>query len=257
MATEETREKILDAAERLFAAQGFGATSLRTVINEANVNLAAVHYHFGSKEALIRAVFARRLEPLNDDRLRRLETLEAGAPQRRVEVEDLLDAFLRPALVLAGERDGQTPLLTQLLGRLHGESAAELRTLVYDQFAEVGRRYVDAFARSLPELPAEDLYTRFHFVVGTMASCFADPQRLDWLSGGVVSARDIDALVARMVRFLAAGLRASTDAPEHTLARADTCGGRRSAASTPQRPRASTTLRSRANARRPRIVEPS
>jgi AcrR family transcriptional regulator len=247
MATIETRERILDAAERLFASQGFAATSLRTVITEADVNLAAIHYHFGSKDALIRAVFARRLGPLNAERLRLLDELEA-APGRGLAVEDILRAFIRPALMLACDGDPGAPLLMLLLGRLHSEPGHDLRALVYDQFVDVSRRFIDALGRSLPELPLDELYTRFHFVVGTMASCFADPQRLEHLSSGRVDARDTDALIARMIRFLAAGLRAP-GVPSTASARADATsaeatgrdGGRRGAGLRTARTRAAAT----------------
>jgi AcrR family transcriptional regulator len=206
MATSETRERILDAAERLFASQGFAATSLRTVITDAGVNLAAIHYHFGSKEALIRAVFARRLEPLNAERLRRLDLLEAGGGP--VSMEDLLETFIRPAVVLAEEQIEGIPLITLMLSRMHTEPGHDLRSLVYEQFEHVSKRFIDAFGKNLPGLPLEELYTRFHFVIGTMASSFADPQRLDFLSSGRVDRHDVEALITRMIVFLSAAMRA-------------------------------------------------
>src|SRR6185295_619338 len=99
--TTDTREALLDAAEGLFAEHGIQASSLRAITQRAGANLAAVHYHFGSKEGLVRAVFSRRLKPLNEERLRRLEACDLEAADA---VEQVLDAFLAPLLRLSRER---------------------------------------------------------------------------------------------------------------------------------------------------------
>src|SRR5437867_6100600 len=98
MVSLASKERILDVAERLFAERGFAATSLRNITAEAAVNLAAVHYHFGSKDELIEAVFARRLGPLNRERLRLLEACRAAAGGGSPSVEELLEALIAPAL---------------------------------------------------------------------------------------------------------------------------------------------------------------
>ena len=96
MERSDTRTKLLDTAERLFAEKGIHATSLRNIITEAGANLAAVHYHFGSKDALVREVFARRIRPVNEKRIMRLEELEkeGGTP----DLEALIRAFVEPAV---------------------------------------------------------------------------------------------------------------------------------------------------------------
>ena len=73
MSQPDTKQRILDVAERLFATRGFHATSLRAITRAAEVNLAAVNYHFGSKDALLEAVMLRRLGPLNEIRQARLD----------------------------------------------------------------------------------------------------------------------------------------------------------------------------------------
>src|SRR5579872_5159399 len=113
----DTKEKLLNTAERLFGDQGFAATSLRQIIAEAGVNLAAVHYHFGSKEDLLDAVVVRKLEPINAERLALLDKAIGAAGRHRVATEAFLDAFLRPAVMRAGEDPG----FCKLMGRLHGE----------------------------------------------------------------------------------------------------------------------------------------
>ena len=107
MARADTKERILDAAEHLFAERGVDGASLRAVTREAHVNLAAVHYHFGSKEGLLEAVVARRIGPINQDRLKGLEELEAAAQGAPIPVEDLLRVFLAPPLRLVATEEGE------------------------------------------------------------------------------------------------------------------------------------------------------
>jgi AcrR family transcriptional regulator len=208
VATADTKERILDAAEALFARQGFAATSLRNVIAEAGVNLAAIHYHFGSKEGLIRALLARRFAPLNAERLRLLADYERTTAARSPSVDALLEMFIRPALPLAGAKAGGLPLLGSLLGRLHSEPGSQLRELLREQFAEVSERYAAALGKALPHLPTEEVYCRFHFVIGAMASMLGDPERLEFISHGTIDASEMETIVAYLMTFLAAALNA-------------------------------------------------
>jgi AcrR family transcriptional regulator len=208
MATVDTRLKILDAAERLFAAHGFAATSLREVTGAAEVNLAAVNYHFGSKEALISAVFGRRLDPLNEERLRLLDEIEAAACDRRPPLDRILETLIRPAVGRFRPGSPDTALLARLLGRVHNSEEPLVRSLVFEQFEGTTRRYLDVLARVLPHLDHAELVTRFHFLIGAMASSFVDAGRLTHLSRGTVDPTDMDTVVARLVTFLSAGLSA-------------------------------------------------
>src|SRR3954463_9505406 len=96
-----TKTRILDAGERLFVEHGFEATSLRQLTAAAAVNLAAVHYHFGSKEELFQAVLTRRLDPMNVERIALLERVEREAGGKPATCEKVLFAMLAPALRLA------------------------------------------------------------------------------------------------------------------------------------------------------------
>src|SRR5271156_1030141 len=113
----DTRQKLLDTAERMFAEQGYGAVSLRQIIAEAEVNLAAIHYHFGSKEELLDAVILRKAGPVNERRMAELERAEAEAGEKGPGVEALLGAFLRPMADQAAEH----PEFSRVMGRLHSE----------------------------------------------------------------------------------------------------------------------------------------
>ncbi len=157
----ETQMRILDAAEALFIDQGFVATSVRAIASRAGVNLAAVHYHFGSKEGLLGAAFHRRVEPLNATRIEALDALEAHASVPTV--RDLMRAFLEP---LAGV-DPESAL-PRLVGRLYGEPDSVARPLVQREFSEIAERFYVALRATLPEVAPEVVRWRFHFVVGAM-----------------------------------------------------------------------------------------
>lgn len=203
-----TKERILDAAEQLFAECGFAATSLRTITAAAQVNLAAVNYHFHSKEALIRAVFARRLDLVNQQRLQLLEACQQGAGKGPPPLEEVLEAFFGPALRL-GRGLAQSGINFQrLMGRMYAEPGEHFRSLLQEQFKEVAVRFRAALRRALPELPSVELYWRVHFMIGAMAHTLAGVDYLQFVSEGQCDPSDVEGTIHRLVVFLAAGLRA-------------------------------------------------
>lgn len=213
MGSPDTQTRILDAAEKLFAEKGFAATSLRGLTRTAQVNLAAVHYHFGSKEELLRATFERRIGPVNAERLRRLDDLEAR-PGAGPSVEDLLAAFLAPALALADSPDEGAHAFLRLVGRLNAEPTAYGEWLM-EVFAEIERRFLPAFQGALPHLDRASLLWRLHFVIGTMCIALTDGERLVRISRGLCDPTDGETLLRHLVTFTAAGLRAPI--PGHGL----------------------------------------
>lgn len=207
MSRAETQERILDAAERLFAERGVDGSSLRAVTRQAEVNLAAVHYHFGSKEALLEAVMARRIEPINQARLKHLEELSGAAQGNRIPIEDLLRAFLEPALQLV-TREERGLLFAQMLCRAYWEAGEAFRDAVVSQFSEVAERFGAALATSLAPLPANDVLVRFQYMLGVMIHELADPHRLRRDGPFAVPEADAETRLVRLVAFLAAGFRA-------------------------------------------------
>jgi len=159
----DTKQKILDPAERVFAQQGYAATSLRQIIAQAGVNLAAIHYHFGSKEELLDGVLLRKVTQMNDRRLGLLAAHEAEAGAGRLEVEKVLDAFLTPIVEMVGEH----PDFVRLMGRLMAES--ELPEAVLKYFQPILDRFTAALTRALPDLPPAELAWRMQFVMGAVA----------------------------------------------------------------------------------------
>jgi len=164
-----TKERILDTAERLFADHGFTATSLRDITNEAEVNLAAVNYHFGSKEALLLAVLERAWSPINRARLDRLDALEQDTAGASIPTESLVRAFLTPLFEKWCEWGESEPKFLRLVGRMHGEVDPKLRAKFIEPFEQVFLRFSAAFQRSLPKLDATEVHWRVLFLVGSMA----------------------------------------------------------------------------------------
>lgn len=203
----DTKVRILDAAERLFAASGFAGTSLRSITAEARANLAAVNYHFGSKDDLIRSVFARRLTPLNSERLRLLDDLETEAGAESPDLEAIIRAFLTPALRLAGTSPARRVVMG-LLGQAMSQPDEKIRRLFITQFSEVGRRFQAALSRAVPFLSAEEIFWRLMFMVGAMVHSMNISESLEEFSGGLCHSRDANSIVERLVPFVTAGMRA-------------------------------------------------
>jgi len=157
----DTRQRILDASERLFSERGFSGTSLRAIAEDGGVNLAAANYHFGSKQQLLETVFLRCVAPINSERLRRLDELEAQ-PQAP-SVADIVRAFVEPNLPL-----GARSSLPALLAKLFAEPKELSVPLLEQAFGQVGRRFFAAVQRLLPNVTATHLRWRFHFLVGAM-----------------------------------------------------------------------------------------
>ena len=204
---KNTKSKILRAAERLFARQGFSATSVRMITAEAQVNLAAIHYHFGSKDRLIAELLSRRLAPLNQERLARLEASEAQAGSKPPPLEKVLEAFVAPPLLLSRDPKRGGVRFMRLLGRAFSEPEEKIRDILYSQFTEVAQGFTAALARILHHLSQEELFWRFHFMIGAMAhtmNVIADTRAIAQISRVEVTS-DVEMVIARLVPFLAEG----------------------------------------------------
>lgn len=205
----DTRERILLAAEEEFMARGYATASLRTITARAGVNLAAVNYHFGSKEALIREVFARHLGPLNQARiayLTRLETEAGGAP---LPPGKIIEAMVAPAMQLSRDPLRRGARFLRLLGRALSEPADGMREVLPAQYREVVLRFKAALTRALPELPEAELVWRMHFMFGAMSYAMAGNDALQLIATcEVEGGDDPGAIIARLLPFLTAGLQA-------------------------------------------------
>jgi AcrR family transcriptional regulator len=197
-----TKERILTAAEALFAQRGFEGASLRQLTAAAGVNLAAVNYHFGSKDNLVEEVFKRRLDQLN---ARRLTALKQVTGQPGATLEDVLAAFIRPALDLS--HDGGGSLFMRVLARAFAEHDDSLRKFLSENYGHVMRQFTAEIARLLPNLSKEELYWRIDLVTGALThamSGFGIIQR----KSDVSETTHREQTAAHLIRFSAAGLRA-------------------------------------------------
>jgi AcrR family transcriptional regulator len=182
---------------------GFEGTSMRHLTSRAGVNLAAVNYHFGSKHALIEAVFRRRLDPMNAERIAALERLEDLSP------ESIIRAFVGPSLRLIEDAKGGGRNFIRLLGRTYTEPAKTVRALIGQMYAPAMERYKKALERALPQMPADELVWRMHFMFGTLAYTLAATDTVQLIAGCKPEDRyDARLLEERLTAFLTAGLHA-------------------------------------------------
>jgi AcrR family transcriptional regulator len=204
--TNGTKARILDAAEALFMEHGFEATSMRAITAEADVNLAAVNYHFGSKEELFEAVLTRRLDPMNQQRVELLERLQARS-DAPLPCDRILLALFVPALRMARDpaRGGKNFL--RLLGRAYADPAPFIRRFLAEQYAGMIGRFKAAFARALPELSPRELSWRLHFIMGALSYTLAGTDALKLIAElNPVDAGNDELLLRRLAPFLLAGL---------------------------------------------------
>lgn len=205
----ETKRRLLDAAERLFAERGFQGASLRAITRTAGVSVSAANYHFGSKESLLRATLRRRVEPVIQRRLERLDAVEAAAGDRPPPLESILEAFVIPTLEARTASLDGAARYRQVAARLFADPPELVAALARELFGPINERFTSALARALPDRDPDAVATAFHFTVGVVVHLIgghldAGPGGdgpLGRLSGGELS--------ERMVSYAAAGLRAA------------------------------------------------
>ena len=198
-----TKDRILSAAEGLFAQFGFSGTSLRQVTSQADVNIAAVNYHFGSKENLINEVFRRRLDELSEKRLAALRQALESSPGQ---LDALLAAFIEPALALTLDRHGGSAFV-RVLARAYAEKNERLRKFLSDNYGHVLRQFSKAIGACVPDLGKEELYWRLDFVSGALTYAMAD-FGLIRRPASMSEKTHCQRACAALIRFASAGLRA-------------------------------------------------
>ncbi len=197
--TVDTRAALLDAAEALFATQGYDATSIREITRRADVNVAAAHYHFGSKEALLRGVTDRVVGPLNE---RRFELLDAVVATDRPTLAQAVEAFVRPDVEAIQRLGSRGPMVAHLLGRVYADRTPWIREMTTEQFGAAGERFLPVFAELVPHLSADRLAWRMQRVVAVIVDLFAS-----WPAQAVTDA-EADRVVADLAAFLTGALAA-------------------------------------------------
>jgi AcrR family transcriptional regulator len=211
----DTRERLLDAAEQIFAERGFEGASMRAVTQAAGVSVSAANYHFGSKEALLRETLLRRVRPLNERRLARLDALEAEAGGRPLELETIVEAFLRPVFEEHAASIDATTRFRQVAARIYSDPPDVVAAMKRELFGPIVTRFVVALAAALPEKSREEIELGFQLTVGVMVHV---------ISGHLVTVATAEkdacecwtsrlsneSVLQQMITYVAAGLRAGS-----------------------------------------------
>ncbi len=193
----ETKQKILDTAERLFGKYGYSATSLRHIISEAGVNLASIHYHFGSKQDLLDQVILRKAGPMNERRLKLLDQFEAEAAPGPASVEQIMEAFVRPAIMVE-----KSPEFLKLMGRMYAEGL--MPEVAQRHFQPMIVRFLSSLSRALPGMRQKEMLWKAHFAIGAIAHTLAAPPETLPEAG-----QESPSVVSKMlVAFISCGFRA-------------------------------------------------
>ncbi|WP_042012904.1 TetR/AcrR family transcriptional regulator [Aeromonas fluvialis] len=216
MSKIDTKNRILDAAEVLFAERGFADTSLRLITSEADVNLASVNYHFGSKKELIQAVLDRYLSLFMPDLDARLRVL---MEQDQLTLLQLFESFVEPLMKLSAVRANGPAIFMQLLGRGYIDSQGHLRRFITTHYGPILQRITQAISKANPELSPADLFWRLHFTLGTVVFTMASADALrDIALADFGQQLDVEGLVRNVIPYLASGVGAPVESTRQPLA---------------------------------------
>ncbi|MBK1883834.1 TetR family transcriptional regulator [Luteolibacter pohnpeiensis] len=201
------KARLLEAAEKLFAEHGFEGVSVRDITKEASANVAAVNYHFGSRDGLVRAVVTKYVAPIHEERFLRLEEVEKKFGDNPVPVEDLLVAFVGPLLEQVRKTEGSSRLFGKILGRVFsvpGNTSREVDT----GFDGLTVKFARALVKSVPYLSLDDAMWRLNLSVGAMTHVLIQSETPHRALRGYDSADDaVDEGIDHFIRFASAGIR--------------------------------------------------
>ncbi len=215
-AVADTKTRILDAAEALFVAGGFDALSMRQITTAAQVNLAAVNYHFGSKDALIQAVLSRQLDVLHEARTAMLDKLESTL-SAKLQCEHVLVAMFLPAVRISRSDAPHADRYLQFLGRAYTDPSPVVRDFIDGHYLHTLARFFQAFQKTLPELTIDDLAFRLHFAMGALAGILAGGNTQRLLNEFTQGQGDEESfLLTRLITLMTAALRAPLPGPTDT-----------------------------------------
>ena len=207
---QETSEKLIAAGERLFAEHGYRGVSVRMIAAAAGVNWSLLGYYFRGKEGLLSEVYRRHCGELNSARMHLLQEIRANG--RKPALEEILSAFVRPALAVAQSDDGQAAFI-RLRAILAAENSALLDKLVAENFDVSSTTFIDALRECLPDLTRDEILWRFHFMLGTIYYTASGPHRIREFSNGRCDPADIEENLRQLIPFLTAAFHAPSVKP--------------------------------------------
>jgi AcrR family transcriptional regulator len=209
----DTRERLLDAAEQIFAERGFEGASMRAVTQAAGASVSAANYHFGSKEALLRETLLRRVGPLNERRIARLDALEEDANGRPLELETIVEAFLRPVFEEHAASIDATARFRQVAARIYSDPPGVVSAMKRELFGPIVTRFVKALTAALPEKSREEIELGFQLTVGVMVHVISGhlvtvPGQEEGECDCWTARLSDESVLQQMIAYVVAGLRA-------------------------------------------------
>jgi len=206
----ETRETVLNTAERLFAERGIDGVSIRDITTKAKVNLAAINYHFGSKQELVKAVFKRRLVPLEQRRGELLKAAErkASTEGRGLKLEEVLTALILP-MVEQGFGGRGDKVFFRLIGRCFSETNRDVDSLLRDFIERARKSFDPALLKADKSLKKSELFWKINFLMGAVHHSLLVCGGPNWLPSQYEEPIGADAYLHRLISFVAAGFRES------------------------------------------------
>lgn len=210
MANGNTVDKILDAAQELFAERGFAETSLRMITSKAEVNLAAVNYHFGSKEALIQATFARFLTPFSREFREQLERYVSQVGEENVDIAHMIAVLAASAQVVAERHQQDVSVFMRLMGLAYAQAQGHLREYLKQHYSDVFKPFMRLLKTSCPEMKPIEWFWRIHFVLGTLAFIMSSVDSLQAMAANDLSVdSQFQDMIGYLATFVSAGLQAA------------------------------------------------
>jgi AcrR family transcriptional regulator len=204
----DTKDKILDAAERLFADHGFAATSLRQITAEADVNLAAVNYHFKSKEALLSAVIERRLGPINKRRMELLDEMEARSSNGQLDLKEAVLAFMRPAFEAKSAKSEDVRHFPRLMARVMAEPGEWSAPVLLPVLHQITNRFMPIFQQAMGVEDRTMVLWGAQFSIGCMTRCLIAPEFIHTITGQELPPESTEQILDRLVCFVVGGMKA-------------------------------------------------
>ncbi|WP_257285112.1 TetR/AcrR family transcriptional regulator [Endozoicomonas sp. SESOKO1] len=207
MSQSATVDRILDAAEKLFAEHGFAETSLRSITSQAGVNLAAVNYHFGSKKSLIQAVFSRFLDPFVSNLSRALVRYQDN--NDAVDLEELLHLLVDQIMAVKPRSPEDLSVCMRMIGLAYTQGQGHLKKYLREVYGEVFQAYLQLLVKACPDLPMSDLFWRVYFILGSAVFTLSGADALRAIAENDYGVKgELEDIMRKMVPFMAAGLRA-------------------------------------------------